>query len=457
VIEFFVTVYAIATLIMLVVKFEIGLLLLLPLLPLVMYTYRTPVTGLNTNNLLIYTAFAMSLMRAMGSGRKGLPPVTLPLVVFFGATLIAWFVGILNFRGQGYDAVRVLINMERWLLYTLLYFAYFYGWSGQFSVYTAARWMLAGLMIVTGYTLIELAHPSEYLRITGRAGGVFAQANANGVFLASFAFLPVALAEVEKRTSWRWIYLAGFGACVAAQLMSASRSAFLCFLAGGLAYTFYRSRRAFAIAFLGLCILVPFYKIVLPETLAARFEATRGRSSYEGVAGHLEMSAANRAVQYKIGMQLFLESPVIGHGIDGFHYRSKKYLPPDAPMVARAVHTTFIKVLTEAGIIGIGCFFWLLLSLGWQGIRLYRSSAGEHHRFLGLFLITIVFAKVVANLFHTEFLTGDVTSYLWVTAGLVSWLNLRLPERRKAEVQEPVRSAWRPREPRPTATGATHG
>ena len=96
-IQFSVTIYAVITLMLLVVRFERGLLFLLPLVPITGYTYHSPITGLNTVNLLIYTAFAMGLFRRMSKRSESLPPSTLPLVSFFILTLVSWVLGTINY------------------------------------------------------------------------------------------------------------------------------------------------------------------------------------------------------------------------------------------------------------------------------------------------------------------------------------------------------------------------
>ena len=184
-----ITVWAVFTLILLVARFELGLLLLIPILPTLGYSYRTPIIGLNTTNLLVYTAFAMGLLRRMGHREKGLPPATLPLLTFFTLTLIAWLVGYLNFRSEGYEAFRWLKNIERWILYTLLYFAYYFGWSSKVRPIIAFRWLFVGVMMVEGSSLMEIVHPSRYYAVSGRAGGYFQQANGTGIFLASYGLL----------------------------------------------------------------------------------------------------------------------------------------------------------------------------------------------------------------------------------------------------------------------------
>jgi hypothetical protein len=455
------TTYAAITLVTLVTRFQTGLLLLLPMIPLTTYAYRSPITGLNATNLLIYSAFGLSLLRRMGQAGRGLPPATLPLVMFFSATLIAWLVGIVNYRGQDYDAIRNLINVERWVLFMLLYFTYFFGWSGKIPIQTGFRWLFAGIALAAAYNLVELVNPSTRYLLSDRNPGLFRQANSNGIFLASYLFLAPVLMAAVRRSIYKWFYGAVFLLCIYGMILSLSRAAFLSFVFGGLTYAYFRSRRVFSALLLALLILVPTYTFVLPVKVAERIAFTFAGSKYEGVAGEFEGSAANRLVQSIAAFRLFLESPVIGHGLGGFYRRSPKYLPPDAPGVTRALHTTFFWALVDGGILVVLAFFWLLASLGLEGKRLYDSRAAEPDRLLGLYLMTIIVAKTIANFFNTEFLTGDVSAYLWIAGALVSLKNLQLRETAGAVTErappQRIRSGWRPRGSAPLASRTRHG
>jgi hypothetical protein len=445
-IEVLLTLYALITLIMLVARFEWGVVLLMPLLPLAMYTYRSPITGLNTNNLLIYTAFAMGFLRRLENRGMPLPPATGAMLILMGFTLLAWVIGYINYRSVGYQTWEVLINLERWILYALLYFAIYFGWSDKVPMRRVLVFMFIGVLAAALANVAEIFHPSAYMQKTGRAGGLFQQANSNGIFMASYAFLPVVLAATTRSPFARLLYRVTFVLCVGGVLLSISRAAFLCLIMSALVYAFFTSRRLFAVIVLAMCLMVPAYSVVLPEKAVKRIEETfTGGSRYKGAMGKLEESAANRVVQDLAGLKLFMDSPIFGHGLSGFYYRSPRYLPPAAPPVTRMVHSSFFWALVEGGILTTGAFLWLLFKLWEMGKRLYDAAGDEPDRLMGLYLMTIMVSKVIANFFNLDFFTGDVSSYVWVTAGLVAWRSLRLPEAVRAPALQPSRQGWRPR------------
>lgn len=442
-----VSAYGAFTLIMLVVRFERGLMLLIPIVPMATYAYHSPITGLNLNNMLIYTAFTLGLFRRLRHGGP-LPPATWPIVTFFALSLLYWLTGWLNYRDESpyaYDAWSRFINLERWVLYTLLYFAYFFGWSEDIPVRRAFAWMLAGFFIVGAYNVIEAFRPSAYLVLSGRAGGLFGQANSNGIFLASYGLLPVVFASTTRSALRRALYWGIFALGIYGVFVSGSRTALICLVSALLVFAFYRSRRAFAVMVVLLCLVVPLAPLLLPKNLLERYESTLGGSDYEGVAGKFEPSTANRVVQNQAGLKLFMESPIIGHGLAGFYYRSPKYLPPGAPDVTRSVHSTFLMLMVEGGIVWLAGFLWLLASLGMAGKRLYEDGLDEETRLLGVFLLAAMASKILANFASTEFVTGDVTSYIWISAALVSRLQQQVGVRSKALSRPAAQPAWRSR------------
>lgn len=458
-IEVGISLYAILTLTLLIVRFDRGLLLLLPLMPIANHTYHSPITGLNTVNLLIYTAFGMGLIRRMSQRHEGLPPVTIPLVSFFILTLVAWVVGVINYGSEpDFDALRWFINIERWVVYTLLYFAFYFGWSGRYPVQTAFRWMFVGVFIAAAWNIVEIIHPSEYYLYEGRAGGIFTQANNNGIFLASYGFLALALAQATRKRIGKWFYYGSFLLCIQGILLSVSRTAMISFMVASLVYAGYRSRRTFVALLVFLAMLVPTYSFILPDKVVERIDLTGSGSRYEGVAGKLEGSAANRYVQNIAGLRLFMDRPILGHGLGGFYYNSPAYLPANAPDNARSAHTTFLWILVEMGIAALGFFLWFLWSIVREGKRMYESNAAESERALGLFLIVSIVAKCVANTVSTDFLTGDVSSYLWITGALIVWRNHHgtQPGPVRQGESAPVLRTWRPRRRTPVEPGADH-
>jgi len=452
VLTFLVSTYAVFTLIMLVARFERGLLLLIPIVPIAAYTYRTPITGLNQINVLIYTAFALGLFRRLRQGGP-LPPATWPIITFFCLTIFSWLIGWLNYRNDSlypFDTWREFINVERWIVYTLLYFAYFFGWSTRIPVRQAFVWMLAGVFIVAAYNVIEAVRPGAYLISSGRAGGIFTQANSNGIFLASYGLLPVIFASTSRSAGRRALYWGIFALEIYGIFLSGSRTALICMVSVLLVFAFYRSRRAFAGMVVLLCLVVPLAPLLLPKDLLERYESTLGGSDYEGVAGKFEPSTANRIVQNQAGLKLFMDSPIIGHGFEGFFYRSPKYLPPGAPGITRAAHSSFLMLGVGGGIMSLAAFLWLLANLGMAGKRLHEDGSDEETRLLGLFLLATLVSKILANFASTEFMTGDATSYVWISAALVSRLQGDISSRAPSAVRQETRSTWRSR----SVTGA---
>ena len=253
-------------------------------------------------------------------------------------------------------------------------------------------------------------------------------------------------------------YLGCFGLCIVGIAISASRASFISLVAASLVYAFYTSRRVFALLLIAFVVVVPSYRIFLPEVVSERIEETFGRSEYKGFAGKFDRSSANRIVQNIAAFKVFAESPILGHGLGGFYHRSPKWLPPDwRGGNARVAHSTFVWALTETGAVGLVALVWFLGGVALEGLRLYQNSDIQEERLMGLFLLTSMIAKSIANFFNTEFLTGDVSAYLWVSAGLVAWMNLQRKAHAAAEARQTIKSTWRPQARAPARSAAHRG
>ena len=91
------------------------------------------------------------------------------------------------------------------------------------------------------------------------------------------------------------------------------------------------------------------------------------------------------------------------------------------------------------------------------GKRLYETGPDEETRLLGLFFLACMVSKILANFASTEFVTGDVTSYVWIVAALVLRMQNEIGVSARAVAPAPVRQTWRPRARPEIRPPVTHG
>jgi hypothetical protein len=92
--------------------------------------------------------------------------------------------------------------------------------------------------MVAAYNVIEALRPGTYLIASGRAGGIFGQANANGIFLASYGLLPVVFASTTRSVGRRALYWGIFALGIYGIFVSGSRTGLICLVSALLVFAF---------------------------------------------------------------------------------------------------------------------------------------------------------------------------------------------------------------------------
>jgi len=194
-----------------------------------------------------------------------------------------------------------------------------------------------------------------------RARGPFLQAVANGMTLNILGLLAI---ERYRRGSLRGIVALSVLALLPMAIFATNtRSVWLTFAISVSLLMFgpknEKSRRS------GLLAVAATFALLMAGSIA-------GLSSGMGDRASDHSSAEFRLAAYQSGWEMFLERPLTGwttaevqtelaRRIDGFHGE------------AFAVHNTFLAILMEHGIIGLGLYLWLFLNL----FRLRKARHGE--------------------------------------------------------------------------------
>lgn len=162
--------------------------------------------------------------------------------------------------------------------------------------------------------------------------------------------------------------------------------------------------------------------LVAPPELKARFN-TLGEfvGSSETGAAVEDNSFENRMRHVIIGLNMFLDAPLIGKGADHFKafyidYAIQLGLTPDSDQ-NRNAHNYYLEVLVEHGLIGLGlllAMFWLAFRNLLVAQRLYQEAGDQRMADLGGFL-QVGFAGYATTAF---FLHGDYPRFFWLLLGI---------------------------------------
>ena len=136
-----------------------------------------------------------------------------------------------------------------------------------------------------------------------------------------------------------------------------------------------------------------------------------------------------RPILAAVAWNMFLERPLLGHGLAQYDTQKVYYLADrsSGPRLDKARHYTqhnvFLSLLVETGLVGMGLFVALLALWVRDAWRVWRSEpVPAWARGLALLLLVLVANYVANGMFHDISLIPMVNALLFFLAGIVAGL-----------------------------------
>jgi len=149
----------------------------------------------------------------------------------------------------------------------------------------------------------------------------------------------------------------------------------------------------------------------------------------EGSAAETRNSASMRLSFAYVSWLMFLDRPIVGHGFGQFPTAKLPYLDDrslDLQLGAirdYAHHNTYLSLLTEVGMVGLGLFLAILILWGWNAWKLWNSRiAPAWARAQGLLMLGALPIYGLQALGHDLTYTPLDNSLLFLLAGLTAAL-----------------------------------
>ena len=315
------------------------------------------------DDILLLVVFFTWLARMAINKELGLirpTPLNKPIIWYIIAGIIFTLKGVLF----------GLVNLKESLFYLLKYIEYFmlfFIFSNQIREMKQGRLFMACFFItailVGGYGYSQLGGGE---RITAPFEGKAGEPNTLGGYLLLVMAITAGFILYEGVTKIFLFYSGLIIFLLIPFVFTLSRTSYLAFLPMALSFLFFSRRRKGLVAvvlILGL-ILSPSF---LPEKVKNRiYTIFHGESEQKilGITTRHDLSAAARIEGWK--RVLFNKWPVhpfTGWGITG----------------VGLVDSQYPRILGELGIIGLGIFIWLIVSIVRQAWRLYSSPLADNY------------------------------------------------------------------------------
>jgi O-antigen ligase len=427
-----------------------GVLLLAAIFPMDAWSPRLPVPGINTETVLLGVAFAMTLLRfgaRLPPARFSGPVVGFILMMGVGFALAFPWARTVRMEG-GDTAIWVIFKYWKSITFTGLLFFSTYWWVAQAN---DRRRMLealsVGVFISSMAAFADLALGITPLGSGGRAAGLQIDPNSLACALGPSMFVSLYLAIFARDLPMprRVFHGATYGLAFIALVLALSRGNYIALVAAHLVFFALVSRPLFFATIAAVVMLSTVAYPLLPTVVRERIEVTVSGGSGYRVAGanRVEASTAARLALLQVGVDMFEESPLWGHGLNFFYFHAGDYGAKYGALGMKDAHNLVVKVAVEMGLFGLVILAWLVWAVFRCGRLLWRSNSPEYA--IGAVLLAAGTHVLVANLSTNAFLaTKDISAYFWILYALSARAYVeRLSVAEVAAAIPVVRGRWR--------------
>jgi O-antigen ligase len=295
-----------------------------------------------------------AIFKDVGLVRK--TPLNGPIIAYTATLVLATLLG--TFMGN----VRPL----RGFFFTLKYVEYFVVYFMAVNYIRDDRQLhrLLGTVLATCAisAVMGIAQIPSGERVSAPFEGKYGEPNTFGGYLVFMLALILGLALAAKTVParLRWFALAALTALPL--LYTLSRTSWLAAIPMLLTLILLSPRRLILMVGVGCVIVVG--SAVFPKQVVDRYNYTFSAQEVRGnppIGGARFDSSTNaRLESWQYGLRGWMKRPLLGYGVTGFAFMDAQY----------------VRVLVEAGLIGLAAFLWLL----W---RILRTAWSTHQRTVG--------------------------------------------------------------------------
>lgn len=352
-----------------------------------------------------------ALFKELGLIRK--TPLNVSMGAYVASLVLASLLGVLTGN----------VQPMRSIFFTLKYIEYFIVYFMAVNYIREERqlWRLLFTAFVTCAiaAAIGIAQIPSGERVSSPFEGQYGEPNTFGGYLVFMLAFILAQALSAKTLQARLGWVAFSGLVVLPFLFTLSRSSWLAAVPMLLTLVILSPRRLPLMV--GLGVLVIAGSVVFPKQVVDRYNYTLDekidRGDYQIGGKRLDSSTSARLDSWKQGLQAWIARPFFGYGVTGFSFMDAQ----------------FVRVLVEAGLIGLAAFLWLL----WRTLRVawgtYRRAVGTPFEGLALGYLAGFMAMIVHSIGANTFIIVRIMEPFWFFTGVIVLLPLlesaKLPPR----------------------------
>lgn len=247
--------------------------------------------------------------------------------------------------------------------------------------------------------------------------------------------LVLSIPFFQRARARRWAFWVLYAAFVPALVLAASRAAWIAALVSGWSVLALRRQLSAVVtaAILAVGVLLGIDAALDRSKFVGREEATGLERMLEPLSADYLETAFNRGRLYylvRFPAELISEGPreaLLGYGPGSLGRRSMTMFgiyTLDRLRVERGLQPLVVDVqwaylLGQVGLLGLGCFVWMLIRLARSALRLRRASAEPALRDLADAFLAVLIFFAVAGFFSPMWEFRSISLYFWLIAGVL--------------------------------------
>ncbi len=312
-------------------------------------------------------------------------------------------------------------SLRGFITKTLEWFVVFYLVTGLFSarkhIFRAVKIYVATTVFIAADAFLQffwLGYDVFRSRAMVRDGATAAFSHPNSLAGYCVIAVPVFLALCFlpfKNRGHRFVLIFLLGLVSGALILTFSRAGWLAALWGGLVFLFFRDKRILA----GVVLTAVLFSLCF-----VRFSPLEVRKRTRTRPEIVREDIRWRVHVWEASLSLVKEKPLFGQGLNTYMDVVQRTRAGQDPIYA---HNCFVQVLVETGLLGLGGFLWILVSLAraafQTGRRVYPVKEDQALLIIMLGAFSGLMAFLVHSFFDVHFYSLQLSVYFWLIAGIL--------------------------------------
>ncbi len=387
-------------------KINLGLLFLIPLLPLrnVIDRLQAFPLGKDIINIVLIAMLIGWFFKSRKNFKLEYTPLNYVLIFFIIYTFISLCLGSLYLQIPLPFSLadERLQNWKNYIMFPIIFFIVLNNVKSIKDIKRLIFFMAMAVLLIDYYTLMQIRWMSGP-QYRDRINGTFSYLGPNelAAFLGSYIFVffgTLPSSKIITKILFAISAILGFF-CV---VFLYSRGAYIGVIAALIVISLINKK----ILLIPIAALLLFWQSFLPQTVIDRISETKTEE------GTLDVSSQTRLDIWKVSLDLFYKNPLTGVGYNVIPY-------VDLPGGLHDTHNLYLKILAEEGLVGIIIILMLFRYALMYGWRLYKTANDSFLKGLGVGFIMCVVSLMVSNLFGDRWTHTEVGTFFWVFLALV--------------------------------------